>query len=244
MMPSQRRHLRAVFFIFVALTALGVIAVLLLEFDKRENRRKSLNEYGTAVAQSLEQQLEQSLSSTFVLASLVQGSGDGTISDFDFVAAELIHAYGGIDSLQLAPGGVVSQIFPLAGNEEAIGHDLLNEPARRTEALAAIESGNLTLAGPFELIQGGTAVIGRLPVFLPVDQGELQFWGFTIALIRLPSLLAAANLSEISDQGYEYWLSRSNPDTGLPDVFAGSSEGGPPESEAFVIFHRNTAQVC
>ncbi len=57
----------------------------------------------------------------------------------------------------LAPNGVVTQIYPLAGNEAAIGHDLLNDPRRRTEARAAIESRKLTLAGPFRLIQGGIA---------------------------------------------------------------------------------------
>ena len=71
------------------------------------------------------------------------------IDDFDSVASELIEAYGGIDSLQLAPGGIVSQIYPLKGNERAIGHDLLNDPARRSEARMAVESGRLTLAGPF-----------------------------------------------------------------------------------------------
>ena len=157
------------------------------------------------------------------------------IRDFDTIAAGLIQAYGGIDSLQLAPGGIVSEIYPLQGNERAIGHDLLIDPARRTEALAAIESRNMTLAGPSALIQRGTTVIGHLPVFVPGDQGGQRFWGFTVATIRLSSLLAATDLAIIAEQDQEYWLSRVNPVTGQPDVFASSVEGDIQDSTTFSI---------
>ena len=86
----------------------------------------------------------------------------------DPIATEMINNYRGISNLQLAPNGVVTQIYPLGGNEAAIGHDLLNDPRRRIEAQAAIESRKLTLAGPFTLVQRGMGVIGRLPVFVPV----------------------------------------------------------------------------
>ncbi len=212
------------FFLFVALTAIGMILVLVMERDRRAEHRRDLNDFVTVVAQSLERQLQRSLSSTFTLAALIRQSDDRTILDFDSVAAEIIETFGGIDSLQLAPGGIVAQIYPLEGNEQAIGHDLLNDPARRAESLKTIESGRLTLAGPFELVQGGTAVIGRLPVFVPNDQGGESWWGFTIALIRLPNLLAAINLPMGAEQGHDYWLDRVHPDTGLRDVIAASTE--------------------
>ena len=132
----------------------------------------------------------------------------GLQTNFDVVAANLIESYGGIDSLQLAPDSLVSKIYPLAGSEKAIGHDLLHHSARRFEALAAIESRKLTLAGPIILVQGGEAVIGRLPVFVPDDTGGELFWGFTIALTRMPTLLGAIDLDRIMAQGYDFELSR------------------------------------
>ena len=221
--------------LFVTLTAIGLILVLIIELDRRADERRNLNNLGTVVASSLERQLEASLSSTFILASLIRQSEDRMIRDFNSVAAELIETFGGIDSLQLAPQGIVSQIYPLEGNEQAIGHDLLNDPARRVESLKTIESGRLTLAGPLELVQGGTAVIGRLPVFLPGGQGGERFWGFTIALIRLSNLLAPTELALVAEQGHHYWLSRVNPDTGQPDVFASVAEGNIQDSVTFNI---------
>jgi len=206
---------------FLVLGVAGSI-IYFSEQHRGEQQRKTLREIGTAQARLLERQLDRSLSSTFALASILRQNGK--IDNFDALAAEIIKSYGGIGNLQLASNGVVTQIFPLAGNESAIGHDLLNDPERRTEALAAIESRKLTLAGPFRLIQGGVAVIGRLPVFIPDGAGGERFWGFTIALIPLPNLLEASNLTRLVEQDYSYELSRIDPDSGRRVVFARSTD--------------------
>jgi hypothetical protein len=169
--------------VFFLVLAAGGAIIYLFERSYSDKQHQALREIGTARTHLLQDHLDRSLSSTLALASILRRSG--TINDFDALAAEIIKSYGGISNLQLAPDGVVTKIYPLAGNEGAIGHDLLNDPERRTEALAAIESRKLTLAGPFRLIQGGVAVIGRLPVFIPDGAGGERFWGFTIALIPL-----------------------------------------------------------
>ncbi len=212
-------------FLITALTFLVVLGisgsfVVLIRQNQQAALRAAVSEIGDSHAHSLETQLGRSLSATFALASVLRQAGE--IQDFEALAAEMIDTYDGITNLQLAPNGVIQQIYPLAGNEAAIGHDLLNDPAQRTEALAAIESRELTLAGPIELIQGGTAVIGRLPVFLPDESGQEQFWGFANVLIKLSDLLAAGNLEQLTEVGYGYEISRLHPDTEQPEIFARS----------------------
>ena len=170
----------------------------------------------------LQERLSRSLSTTYALASVLR-QGEGKIASFDALAAEMLKQYGGISSLQLARNGVISNVMPLAGNEKALGHDLLKDPTRNKEAFLAIDSHKLTLAGPFELIQGGVAVIGRLPVFLPDRFGTEQFWGFTTAMIRIPELLASSNLARLLESGYDYQLAHVHPDTGKRVVFASST---------------------
>jgi sensor domain CHASE-containing protein len=51
--------------------------------------------------------------------------------------------------LQLAPNGIIKHIVPLAGNEKAIGHNLLADEKRNIEAIQALKTKKLTLAGPF-----------------------------------------------------------------------------------------------
>ena len=246
-MPSTNRPMtkRRITFLAVLLFAvsMGITGSLvkLVEDQRRNEKQVAVSTIGSGLSHSLQRQLDRSVSSTYALASLIRQNENHTIDDFDAAAGDMIETYGGIDSLQLAPDRVVSQIYPLTGNEKAIGHDLLEDPARRVEALAAIESRELTLAGPFTLVQGGVAVIGRLPVFVPDDAGGDRFWGFTIALIRLPTLLGAINLEEITEQGYVYELSRVHPDTGERQVFVRSTETDIQNALAFAIETPNGA---
>ena len=206
------------------LWGVGILYVKQVESRKRSEHRRELTQTAAEAAAMIEQQLSRSLSATYALSSLLQHYG--VIRDFDALAAEMIENYGGISSLQLAPQGIVSKIYPLAGNEKAIGHDLLNDPARRADAIETIKSRKLTLAGPFELLQGGVAVIGRLPVFLTVNDGSEAFWGFTIVLIRLPDLLRASNINTLRERGYVYVLSRLEPGTDERKIFD-RSNGSP-----------------
>ncbi|MFX6201823.1 CHASE domain-containing protein, partial [Acinetobacter baumannii] len=83
-------------------------------------------------------------------------------------------------------------------NEKAIGLNLLSNPEQKTEATISRDSRELTLAGPCELVQGGQALAGRLPVFLKNAQGDSTFWGFTEVVMRLPDVLRTAQLPHLS----------------------------------------------
>jgi PAS domain S-box-containing protein len=174
-------------------------------------------------AHALQADIERTLSATYSLAALVR-QGKGSVPDFDATAGEMLPYFPGVSSLQLLPGGVVRRVVPLAGNEGAIGHDLLKDPARNKEAFLARDSGKLTLAGPFNLLQGGVGAVGRLPVFLDTGQGIPSFWGFTAVLIRFPEVLNPARLSGLVKRGYQYELWRMHPDTGERQVIASSSQ--------------------
>ena len=183
-------------------------------------RTKVVNIAGS-YAHVLEQTIDRSLFSVYALAALVR-KGNGKLSDFDDIAREMLPFYPGA-SLGLAPDGIVKSIIPLAGNEGAIGHDMLKDPARSKEAVLAKETGKLTLAGPFELKQGGIGAVARLPVYLDNARGERSFWGFTTVLIRFPETLEPARLSRLVSQGFQYELWRIHPDTGKKQIIAASS---------------------
>jgi len=176
-------------------------------------------------AHTLQQTIERSISSTYALAALVR-QGNGTIPEFELIASQLLPYYAGT-TLQLAPGGVVRKIVPLTGNEGAIGHDLLADPRRNKEALLAIQSGEITLAGPFTLKQGGIGAVARLPVYLVGKGGRKVFWGFVNAMFRFPDILKPARLDRLRSDGYAYELWRRSPDTGNKLIIAASSGGAP-----------------
>jgi|GEM_PF-309969 len=217
---SRLRAVTALSFL-MALLLLGGLATLFIRLEMVHKQRDAEIIAANQVA-AIEERLSRSLSATYALAAVVR-QGNGTIDQFHTLAADMIRLYGGISSLQLAPDGIIREVEPLAGNERALGHNLLRDPQRNHEAILAMESRRLTLAGPFEVLQGGIAVIGRLPVFLPQPDGQERFWGFTTALIRIPELLQASGLRQLADSGYHYELAMVPPG-GERHVFARSSD--------------------
>jgi PAS domain S-box-containing protein len=164
------------------------------------------------VKDRLKTSLSFSLSATKTLAFLVEAQGVPT--DFDSIAKEIIESNKYIDALELTQGGIITHVYPLKGNEDAIGYDILANPATREEALRALESRALFFAGPLELKQGGLAVVGRLPIFR-----NNVFFGFSVVLIKLKTLLEAAGIGAYTDRYFEYQLSKVNPTTQREEFF-------------------------
>jgi len=211
----------------IALLCSALAAWRLDAHQVEESRARTLDMAGDH-AHALQAAIEHNLSATFALAAMIR-QGNGAIRDFESLAAGMLPYYPGASALQLAPGGVVTHVHPLAGNEQAIGQDLLRDPSRNREAIVARDSGTLALAGPFRLAQGGLGAAGRLPVFLPGDAGAPAFWGFAIVLMRFPETLAPARLDHLADMGYRYELWRRHPESGERETLAVSAAGPPAE---------------
>lgn len=208
----------AVFFVVCLIAALVIVQS---DQARREHERALVAARIQDHARYLENYVSHALSATYVLSALVD-AGRGDIPDFDAVAARLLPLYPGASELVLAPDGVIRHIEPVRGNQKALGLDLFNQPTQKTEAALSRVSGRLTLAGPFELVQGGTALAGRLPVFLQDAGGQRKFWGFTEVVMRLPQAIDPAQLSELTDSGYRFQLWRRRPDSGALQVIESS----------------------
>jgi diguanylate cyclase (GGDEF)-like protein len=205
--------------VFCAAVLTAAVMILSQERNRLRIERTRALETATSFADALLRTMGRALSVTFALGALVQHER-GLIADFESVARELLPYYPGAEALQLAPSGVVRQIYPLRGNEKALGHDLFRDPARVKEAVRTRDSGQLNLAGPFPLRQGGLGALGRMPIYLSGCRGEPRFWGFAIVLLRFPQVLEPAHLNRLADQGYDYILWRVHPDTGRRQVLA------------------------
>ena len=221
--PSRPpRSLLAGVIVFLLAATLSGAIVWQLEQHAIERERVRVAHLAGDHAHAIEHTIEHALSATHALAALVR-QGNGAVSDFETAAGKMLPFYPGVSELALAPGGVIRDVAPMAGNERAVGLDLLASPAQRKESLNARDSGRLTLAGPLELVQGGTGVVGRLPVFLEDGSGRPVFWGFALVVMRLPGGLDMAHLSGLDHQSLAYELWRVHPDNGKKQIIARSS---------------------
>ena len=84
----------------------------------------------------------------------------------------------------------------------------------------AREKGQLVFGGPFQLIQGGVGLVGRLPVYTKSAGGDSRFWGLVSVTLKYPDALAGAALDTLETQGFSYEIWRMNPDDGKRQTIA------------------------
>lgn len=108
-------------------------------------------------------------------------------------AAGLYASTKGIRAIQALPGGVVRFVYPVAGNEQTLGHDLLHDsrPAVREDVQRTIRTREITLSNPYQLRQGGLGVVERLAVYRSDD----TLWGLAVIVLDIPLLLDAAGIT-------------------------------------------------
>jgi sensor domain CHASE-containing protein len=218
------------------LYALGVLLVCLLGsylflfrlehvrvLQEREKARYVVDSYATKI----QYVVANAFSSAYLVEALLR-QGEGRISEFYSYAEELVKMHPSTININLAPRGVVTKVYPFERNKKAIGHDLFANPERSREALLARDSGKATIAGPFDLIQGGYAMAVRLPVFMGEPEGDItaqeKFWGLICVTFAFPDVLDPVKLEYLDKQNYVYQLSRIHPDTGDRIVLLRSAE--------------------
>ena len=140
-------------------------------------------------------------------------SENGEIHQFETIAGNLMSD--SIESVQLAPNGVVTDIYPAEGNE-AGKIDLLHDKDRKEISWYARDNHATITQGPFELKQGGYGIAVRNPVYLKDKSGQEYFWGFTIVILRVPDIFSDT-VSALSNFGYEYKILKT--DTPWSDTY-------------------------
>ncbi len=164
--------------------------------------------------------LSKLLYKTQALASLII-QNNGEIVNFEKTAIAMVDDPA-ILNLLLAPNGIVTDVYPREGNEAVIGLNFFSKGAGNLEALQAQKSRQMVLGGPFPLVQGGEALVGRLPIYLDAENGEKRFWGLVSVTLKFPQALDGAELDTLQERGLAYQMWRISPDTDKKQVIASS----------------------
>jgi hypothetical protein len=188
---------------FLICLVLGLATVAWLARARANDARARASLEALARGSAVELQLSQVVSAAEVLGALARQHG-GMIPDFQKVGADLFAAQPGLASLELQPGGIVSDIVPRAANARFIGFNVLNNPAYRPGASAAIQRRALTVSGPLALYGGAPGIVARVPVFQRGRDGRDAFWGFAAASMRITEALDRAHADDLAKHGYSY----------------------------------------
>ncbi len=111
-----------------------------------------------------------------------------------------------IRNVSFLPDGIVSYVYPLEGNEAAIGDNIFEMPDRQAEAEFALETRETIICGPYELTQGGMGFIARKAIYIEDEYGLEDFWGFAAIVLNAETIMDDLDMKILSSIGYDYHL--------------------------------------
>ncbi len=174
-------------------------------------------------------QLNEYLAKTDLLAQIVSSGYEMTDGQFTALAGFLKEGNEIIESIELAKGGVVSRVYPIEGNQAALGLDLFSQPDRVYSASRAMTSREYTIAGPFELVQGGTGALLFDPIYMDQGTGVDVFWGFSLLVLNWDRFIDSIQLDKLEDADYYYEIWKTDPATGARITLARAQGEAPGE---------------
>ena len=191
--------------------------------QKKEEKLKA--EYtAESTISRVESQLNKYLAESNLIKRTIEAGYDIDEQSFATLSQLMKDEKGVIEANELAKDGIVNQAYPLEGNEEAIGLDMLRNPARKKEAKLAKKSGEYTIAGPYELVQGGTGSLLFDPVYRTKENGEKEFWGFSILVMDWEKFMKEIELDKLEEAGYCYQIWKKDLYSGEKIVIAESED--------------------
>jgi sensor domain CHASE-containing protein len=118
---------------------------------------------------------------------------------FQRLSTQILKNRNFIKNIALAPGNIIRFVYPLPGNEQAIGLNYKDNVEQWPVVAKVIASRKTVIAGPINLVQGGLAFVSRTPIFLANDldtQQENDYWGLASIVIEQDRLFHSAGLDD------------------------------------------------
>lgn len=193
--------------LIVFLLGMCLVGLIVYKTDaiEKEQKRTTAQLNATTYGERIKNEITNGIEITDTLQQILI-SENGEINYFDTISKNIMSD--SIESIQLAPNGVVTDIYPAEGNE-AGKIDLLHDKDRGEISCYARDNHTLITQGPFELKQGGYGIAVRNPVYLNDKNGQEYFWGFTIVILRVPDIFSDS-INALSDFSYKYKLSKTS----------------------------------
>lgn len=194
------------------LCGLFIIAVMLLyaahsvidneREQRRETEKRRAFEHMSAMRASIEQRLQANVLVLRALKPELFWQDTPDRERLQNVINEFLATDLDIRHLALAPDLKISFIYPAPGNEELIGLDYRQVGNQYHEILRAIARQDILLSSPVNLLQGGEALVARLPIF----QADDNFWGIASLVIDQEHLFQQVQFYQHPE--YQFYIQR------------------------------------
>ncbi|WP_300667293.1 diguanylate cyclase [Desulfoluna sp.] len=198
---DSRIFIAGVSILFFLMLVGGTEYLVSLDKGRLQAREKEavIKEAGR-VRNLLESEVNTTLNLILGLVIYVASKPDVDRDAFESIAQLLIRRTPHIRNIALAKDNVITHMYPLEGNEAALGLRYQENPLQWPMVYRAIETRRTVVAGPVDLVQGGRGFISRSPIFF--SEGGRSYWGLASMVMDVDSLYAASGLMDAGSLRY------------------------------------------
>ncbi|MEQ1816718.1 MAG: ATP-binding protein [Nitrosomonas sp.] len=187
---------------WIALTVTLFLLLIVVALGKLEQARFQKDLYAEVVDQlsqvrsRLESEINADLYLNRGLVSLVKAYPHFTEAEFKIIGQELLRGRTSVRNIGLAPDNILSHIFPIEGNEMAIGLVYRDNPDQWPPVERAMLSRGTVISGPLKLVEGDFAFISLTPVWINMpDSQEESYWGIANLVINADTLFTNVGIA-------------------------------------------------
>jgi len=202
-LTAQYARFYSTCFLPVGVLLIGVMlsyGVGRLDNERQQNsERAKIALKASGVGAQLEKHIRSAFSETEGIAQLLSADGFISSTHFRSMAQSAIDSVPYIRHVVLAPNDIISDVYPLEGNESVVRLDYRVLTDQYPLLQKARISRSALIAGPLQLYQGGRAVIYRRPVFLSGHKGSNPYWGSISVAADIDQLLLAGGIKKHSE---------------------------------------------
>ncbi|WP_138439914.1 sensor histidine kinase [Marinobacter alexandrii] len=158
--------------------------------DVRQQWQTELDE----LSLNLQSIIIQNTQTVWGLAANVAVEPDIDNDRFRDLASVIFRLAPQLRNIGLAPDFIIRHIYPLEGNEAALGLDLSLGSLSPTQIEQMYDTRQAIYSGPINLVQGGQGLAARIPIF---ERDSDAFWGVISVILDLKRMYEAAEISPI-----------------------------------------------
>ena len=187
-----------VLLVFVSLSSLVKRYADIVQENTNNRHQDIILQQTSDLRARIEHEISTTLNLTMGALVYVSANPDIQQIEFSVLAKRIMQHAPYIKNIGLAKDNIISHIYPLEGNREALGLRYLENANQRDAVIKAMTTRKTVIAGPVNLVQGGRGIISRIPIFL--DDEVQSYWGMSSVVVDVDAFLNGVKLVTAKNQ--------------------------------------------
>ncbi len=204
---------------FVLVSVLTNMACLFIRNSVIQQEKLKAEYTVNSTINRVEIKLESYIEKVGFLKKTIEAGIDLDDAYFESVTSRLYGDDPAVKTIELAPNGIIQNVYPFKENQKAIGMNMLAEYERKEAATLAKDTRKYTLEGPYDLKQGGKGALLYDPIYV-----NEKFWGFSILVIDWDAFLDEIHLSDLKKASYDFVIWKTDRVTKKKIIISQSSK--------------------